>query len=119
EGRARGPRLSPPSVRSDSGDCAADPLRLPAETRGKADEVEVEPADHDLVAVLELVPIHALAIQEDAVQAAVIQYSCAAVFAMKKGVAAGNSGVVEADVSREAPPDPRRHFLEPDTPNAF
>ena len=69
------PRGTRHQRRSSAGE-AADPLRFPAKALpGKADEVEPEAPNHDLVSVLELVPVHPLAVQENPVQAAVVKHT--------------------------------------------
>jgi len=68
--------------------------------------MEVVAADHDLVAVGERAPLDALAVDEHAVQGAVVQHPQAVGLAHDQRVAARDGGIVEADVSREAAPDP-------------
>src|SRR5581483_425019 len=86
---------------------------------GEAYVVEPEAADQDLVAVLELVPVHALAVEEDAVQAAVVEHPGIARLAVDERVPARDGGIVEADVRRQAAAHPRPAVLERDHVDAL
>src|SRR3954452_6425019 len=77
-----------------------------------AHEIQTEGADRDLVAVVELVPVDALAVQEDAVQAAIVEDACSGPVAMDERVAARHRRIVEADVGGEAAADTRPAILE-------
>src|SRR5215213_1928411 len=70
-------------------------------------EVEDEPADHQLVAVVELAQVDAVAVDEDAVEAAVVEDPDDLALAVDHRVATRDGRVVEADVGRQAAPDPR------------
>src|SRR4029453_17187134 len=78
----------------------------------QADEEQAEAADGDLVAVVQLRQLHALAVPEHAVQAAVVQEAGAGLVPVDQRVAARHGRVVEADVRREASPDPRPPVLQ-------
>src|SRR5436190_18363361 len=123
--KLEGPESGPPQLtlllnrRSPSGRGAADPLGFPAETfSSQAYEVQTEAPDDDLVAVLELVPVHPLAVQEHSIEAAVVQHTHAAVLAMQQSMPPRDRGIVEPDVRREAAPDPGPPFLQGDHSNA-
>jgi hypothetical protein len=69
--------------------------------------VEAEAADRQLVAILQPSPLDRLAVEEDAVEAAVVQDSQPpARLGDDQGVAAGDAGVVQAQVSGDAATDP-------------
>ena len=68
--------------------------------------------DHDLVAIGQGAPLDPLAVDEHAVEAAVVEHPQAVGLAHDQRVAAGHGGVVEADVSRQAAPDPGPLALE-------
>src|SRR5205085_6766576 len=68
--------------------------------------------DHDLIPVFELVPVDPLAIQEDSVQAAVVEYSDASLVPVKQRMAARDGRVVEAHVRGEASAEPCPSLLE-------
>ena len=70
--------------------------------------------DFMLLSVVELVPVHPFAVQENAVQAAVVKYAHPARLAMKQGVTARHRRVVEADVRGQATADPRPSLLQCD-----
>src|SRR3954462_3058925 len=81
--------------------------------RGRGlDEGEAVAPDDDLVAVVQLAPLDAFAVDEHAVEAAVVEDAYAVRRAPDQGRAAGDGGVVEAHVGREAAPDPRPLPLE-------
>src|SRR5947208_7807603 len=86
--------------------------RLPAgglERRGLArrdlrrglEEVQPVTADHDLVAVAQDAPLDALAVDEDAIEAAVVQHADAVGLADYQRMAARHGRVVEAHVRCE------------------
>ena len=62
-------------------------------------------ADEDLVAVGQRRPLDALAVDEDAVQRAVVEHADAVRAAHEQGVAARDGGVVEADVGGQGAAD--------------
>src|SRR6202012_3020855 len=72
---------------------------------GDVDEVQVMAADHDLVTVGERAPLHPLAVDEHAVEAAVVEHPQAGRLADDQRVAPGDGGVVEANVGGQAAPD--------------
>jgi len=69
--------------------------------------VQAEASDRDLVAVLELVPVDTVTVDEDAVQAAIVEYPTLVAVPMDERVAAGDRRVVKSDVGRQAAPDAR------------
>jgi hypothetical protein len=96
-----------------SSDRATNPLGRAVEALpGQADEVEMEAPDHDLVPVLELVPVDPLTVQEDPVQAAVVEYADASLVPVKQRMAARHGRVVEAHVRSEAAAETRPPLLE-------
>src|SRR5215211_920147 len=94
--------------------CAADPLAAAAPPPAQAEEVEVEAADRDLVAVVELVELDPLTTYEHAVQAAIVEHARPAVVAIDERVAARDRGIVEAHVRRQAATDARPAVLKGD-----
>lgn len=67
----------------------------------------MEAADGQLVAVSQGRPLHRFAVEEDAVEAAIVEHAqLPAGLGDDQGVAAGDAGVVEADVGRLAAADP-------------
>ncbi len=74
--------------------------------------MQAEASDRDLVAILELVPVDAVTVHEDTVQAAIVQDPALLAVAVQKRVAAGDRWVVEADVGRQAAPDARPTLRE-------
>ena len=76
------------------------------------DEVQVVAADHDLVAVGERAPLDPLAVDEHAVEAAVVEHAQAVRLADDQRVAARHGRVVEADVGGQAAADPRPLALQ-------
>src|SRR5689334_2157826 len=68
--------------------------------------------DHDLVAVRERAPLDPLAVDEHAVEAAVVEDAEAVGLAHDQRMTARHRGVVEPDVGREAAADPRPLALE-------
>ena len=76
------------------------------ETDRDVDEMQVVAADHDLVAVGQRAPLHALAVDEHAVEAAIVEHAQPVGLADDQRVAAGDGRVVEADVGGQAAADP-------------
>src|SRR5437763_548233 len=69
-------------------------------------------ADHDLVAVRQRAPFDALAVDEHAVEAAIVEYAQPVGLANDQRVAARDCRVVESDVGCQAAPDPRPFALK-------
>ena len=69
-------------------------------------------ADHDLVAVRQRAPFHPLAVDEHAVEAAVVEHAQAVGLAHDQRVPARDGRVVEADVGGQAAADPSPLALE-------
>jgi hypothetical protein len=80
-------------------------------------EVQVVAADDDLVAVGQDAPLDALAVDEDPVEAAVVEDPHAVGLAHDERVPAGDGGVVEAHVRGQAATDPRPLALERHDPD--
>ena len=111
----RGPS-SPPSSRAlrrsaSRRRCTAAP-RARRRRPGQADVVQVEAADRDLVTVDELVPVDALAVQEDPVEAAVVEDAHRSRLAVDERVAARHGRVVEAHVRRQRAAQPGPALLQ-------
>ncbi len=75
-------------------------------------EVQVMAADHDLVPVGQRAPLDALAVDEHAVEAAVVDHAQAVGLAHDQRVPARHRRIIEADVSRQAAADPGPLALE-------
>src|SRR5579884_34730 len=80
--------------------------------RREVQEIQPVATDHDLVAVGQRAPLDALAVDEHAIQAAVIEDPQPVRLAHDQRVPARDGRIVEADVRGEAPPDPRPLALE-------
>src|SRR5664279_4230645 len=76
-------------------------------------------ADHDLVAVGQGAPFDSLAVDEHAVEAAVVEDAEPVGLAHDQRMAPGYRGVVEADVSGQAAPDPGPFAPEPERDHAL
>src|ERR687885_589665 len=98
-------RRTPEKERA-SPDRASDALGAACPLAAQAHEVDPEPADRELVPVGELGQLHALAVPEDTVEAAVVEDPRPSVVAVDERVAPRDRRVVEADVGGQAPPDP-------------
>ena len=102
----RAPRVRPRLERRRAGRAVVpSPVRDGA--LGDLDEVQPVAADDDLVAVLQRAPLDALAVDEHAVEAAVVEHAHAVGLAHDQRVAARDGRVVEAHVGGEAAADPR------------
>src|SRR4029077_16673861 len=74
---------------------------------GNAEEPQPVAADHDLVAVLEHLPLDARPVHEHAIQAAVVEPAPPVGLTHDQGVPPGDGRIVEAHVRREAASDAR------------
>ena len=74
--------------------------------------MQVMAADHDLVAVGERAPLDALAVDEHAVEAAIVEHAQPVGLTHDQRVPTGDGRIVEADVGREAAADPRPLALQ-------
>src|SRR3954468_24064077 len=72
---------------------------------GDLDVPQAHMSDHDCVAIFELRLAHAVAVDEDAVEAAVVEQHGAPVAMNEHGVAAGHGRVLEQDVRGRTAPD--------------
>ena len=76
-------------------------------------------ADHDLIGIGERAPFDALSVDEHTVEAAVVEHPQAVRLADDQRVAPRHGGVVEADVGREATPDPSPFALKREHGDVF
>lgn len=87
--------------------------RRPEFARSAFECVEAVAADRQLVAVAQLAPLDQIGVDEDAVEAAVVEDAQRlARFGDDQGVAAGDAGVIEADIGGDAAADPRPAALD-------
>ncbi len=75
--------------------------------RRQVQEAQAVAPDDDLVAVAQDPALHPRAVDEHAVEAAVVEHAHAVGLAHDEGVAARDGGVVEAHIGGEAAPDAR------------
>src|SRR5688572_1915346 len=87
--------------------------------RADAHQEQLEPAQGELVVVLELAPVDALAVDPDAVQAAVVEHPDRLPLAVNERVAPRHGRVVEAHVRRKAAAQPGPALLQRDYPDPF
>ena len=92
------------------------PGAAPGRLAGDAQEAQAVAPDDDLVAVLERPAVDARAVDEHAVEAAVVEQAHAVGLAHDQRVAARDGRVVEAHVGGEAAPDPRPLARQRDRP---